>query len=81
MNGVIKRVTALWSQGRSPEEDQPELVGPESELEVEEKGVICPFIQYLLSIYYVTSPVLGARDTDGIEWTQVPALGEPVGQE
>ena len=31
MNGVIERVAAPWSQGRSPEEDQPELVGPMSQ--------------------------------------------------
>lgn len=36
---------------------------------VEEKGVSCPIIQYLLSIDYVTSPVLGAQDTNGTQWT------------
>lgn len=30
---------------------------------VEEKGIVCSFIQYLLSIYYVTSSVLGKQDT------------------
>lgn len=43
---------------------------------VEEKGVICPFVQYLLSTYYVTSPALGTQDTSGIQWTHVPAFRE-----